>query len=263
MRNTEDIEKVRSWVDRAARIVVLTGAGISTESGIPDFRGPQGLWTKNPQAEKLSNIHYYMADPDVRKASWKARLEHPAWNAKPNAGHLALAALEKRGKLHALITQNIDELHQMAGNSPDKVIEVHGTVRKVVCMACGMTAPMQKALDRVRAGEEDPPCRDCGGILKSATISFGQSLVPEVIERAMRVAGEADVFFAVGTSLQVFPIAGAVELANAAGARIVILNAEPTPFDDIADAVFQESIGVTLPQLLVPYPSGEVGLEAV
>ncbi len=242
-------------MDQAARVVVLTGAGISTESGIPDFRGPQGLWTKNPQAEKLSNIHYYMADPEVRKAAWISRLEHPAWSAKPNAGHLALAALEKRGKLHALITQNIDELHQMAGNSPDKVIEVHGTVRKVVCMACGMTAPMQKALDRVRAGEEDPPCRDCGGILKSATISFGQALVPEVIERALRSAGEADVFFAIGTSLQVFPIAGAVELASAAGAKIVILNAEPTPFDEIADAVFREPIGTTLPQLLRSVPS--------
>jgi NAD-dependent deacetylase len=250
MRGTVVIEKVQGWVDEAARVVVLTGAGISTESGIPDFRGPQGVWTRNPRAEKLSNIHYYMADPEVRKESWKARLDHPAWNAKPNAGHLALAALEKRGKLHALITQNIDELHQMAGNSPDKVIEVHGTVRKVVCMECGMTAPMQKALDRVRAGEEDPPCRDCGGILKSATISFGQALVPHVIERAMRAAGEADLFLSIGTSLQVYPIAGAVEVAEASGAKIVILNAEPTPFDEVADAVFREPIGTVLPQLL-------------
>ena len=242
--------EVRKWVDDAKRVVVLTGAGISTESGIPDFRGPQGVWTKNPQAEKLSNIHYYMADADVRKAAWKSRLEHPAWNAKPNAGHFALAALEQRGKLHALITQNIDELHQMAGNSPEKVIEVHGTVRKVICMACGMTAPMQEALDRVRAGEEDPPCRDCGGILKSATISFGQQLMPEVIGRAMRAAMEADVFIAIGTSLQVYPIAGAVEVAKASGARIVILNAEPTPFDKTANAVFRDPIGATLPVLL-------------
>lgn len=247
---TVDLEEVRGWVGDAKRVVVLTGAGISTESGIPDFRGPQGVWTKNPQAEKLSNIHYYMSDPEVRKAAWQSRLEHPAWNAKPNAGHLALAMLERRGKLHALITQNIDELHQMAGNSPDKVIEVHGTVRSVVCMACGMTAPMQKALDRVRAGEVDPPCRDCGGILKSNTISFGQQLVPKVIERALLAAGEADLFFAIGTSLQVYPIAGAVELANAAGARIVILNAEETPFDDVADAVFREPIGTVLPKLL-------------
>ena len=244
------LDQVKAWVDDAQRIVVLTGAGISTESGIPDFRGPQGVWTRNPLAEKLSNIHYYMSDPEVRKAAWKSRLEHPAWTAKPNAGHLALAALEKRGKLHALVTQNIDELHQMAGNSPDKVIEVHGTVRKVVCMACGMTAPMQNALDRVRAGEDDPACRHCGGILKSATISFGQALVPEVIERALRSAGEADLFLAIGTTLQVYPIAGAVEIASSVGARIVILNAEETPFDGIADAVIREPIGAVLPELV-------------
>jgi NAD-dependent deacetylase len=252
MSGTEDgkIEAVRRWVGDARRIVVLTGAGISTESGIPDFRGPQGVWTKDPRAEKLSNIHYYMSDPEIRKAAWQSRLEHPAWTAQPNAGHQALAALEKRGKLHALITQNIDELHQMAGSSPEKVIEVHGTVRKVVCMSCGMTAPMLKALDRVRAGEEDPPCRDCGGILKSATISFGQNLVPEVIERALRSAAKADLFFAIGTSLQVYPIAGAVELAKGAGARVVILNAEPTPFDGIAAAVFRSRIGEVLPRIV-------------
>jgi len=248
MKATADT--VQRWVGEAARVVVLTGAGISTESGIPDFRGPQGLWTKNPLAEKLSNIHYYMADPEVRKAAWKARMDHTAWTAKPNAGHFALAALEKRGKLHALITQNIDELHQQAGNSADKVIEVHGTMRKVVCMECGMTAPMQKALDRVRAGEADPPCRDCGGILKSATISFGQALVPEVIDRALRSAEEADLFFAVGSTLQVYPVAGAVPAAKQAGARVVIVNAEPTQFDDIADAVFREPIGRILPALL-------------
>jgi len=229
---------------------VLTGAGISTESGIPDFRGPQGLWTKDPMAEKLSNIHYYMSDPEVRKASWKARLHHPAWAARPNAGHLAIAALEKRGKLHVLVTQNIDELHQKAGNSPDKIVEVHGTVHKVVCMACGMIAPMQKALDRVRAGEDDPPCRDCGGILKSATVSFGQPLVPAVIDRALRSAAEADLFLAIGTSLQVYPIANAVKIASAHGARIVILNAGETPFDDIADAVMRDPIGTALPRLI-------------
>ena len=250
MNNSADTNKVRGWIAQAKRVVVLTGAGISTESGIPDFRGPQGVWTKNPQAEKLSNIYYYMNDPEVRKASWRSRLEHPARTAKPNAGHFALAALENRGKLHALITQNIDELHQMAGNSPEKVIEVHGTVRKVKCMACGMSAPMQMALERVRAGEEDPPCRDCGGILKSATISFGQALVPEVIDGAMRAAAEADLFLSIGTSLQVYPIAGVVPLAREAGAKIVILNGEPTPFDDIADAVFRDSISSLLPKLV-------------
>jgi NAD-dependent deacetylase len=242
-------EQVREWIAAAERVVALTGAGISTDSGIPDFRGPQGVWTKNPMAEKLSNIHYYMSDAEVRKASWKARMDHRTWNARPNPGHLALAALEQRGKLHALITQNIDELHQMAGNSPGRVIEVHGTMRKVVCMSCGMTAPMQKALERVRAGEEDPPCRDCGGILKSATISFGQQLVPEVIDRAMRAAEEADLLLTVGTSLQVYPIAGAVPAAKSAGAKVVIINAEPTQFDEIADAVFHDSISTVLPRL--------------
>jgi NAD-dependent deacetylase len=243
------IDQVRSWIDGARRVVVLTGAGISTDSGIPDFRGPQGLWTRNPLAEKMSNIHYYLADPEVRKLSWQNRMQSPAWNAKPNPGHMALVGLEKRNKLHALITQNIDELHQIAGNSPDKVIEVHGTMRKVMCWDCGMRAPMQKALDRVRAGEEDPKCRACGGILKSDTISFGQQLVPEVIDRAMRVAGEGDVFVAVGSTLQVYPVAGAVDVAREAGAKIVIINNQPTPFDDVADAVLAQSISEVLPQI--------------
>lgn len=245
-----DIEHVRDWVDSAQRIVALTGAGISTESGIPDFRGPQGVWTKDPLAEKLSDIRYYMADPEVRKASWKSRLAHPAWAANPNAGHFALAALERRGKLHALITQNIDELHQRAGNSPDKVIEVHGTIRKAICMTCGAIGPMQETLARVRAGEDDPACLACGGILKSATISFGQPLVPEVIDRAFACAAKADLFFAIGTSLQVYPIANAVDIAHRGGARIVILNAEETPFDDVADAVIRDDIGEALPRLV-------------
>jgi NAD-dependent deacetylase len=244
------IGEVRSWIDGAQRVVVLTGAGISTDSGIPDFRGPQGVWTKNPLAEKMSNIHYYLADAEVRKLSWRNRLSSPAWTAKPNAGHFALVHLEQRKKLHALITQNIDELHQIAGNSPERIIEVHGTMRRVMCWDCGMRAPMQKALDRVRAGEEDPKCRDCGGILKSDTISFGQQLVPEVIDRAMRVAGEGDLFLSVGTSLQVYPVAGAVEVARDAGAKIVIVNAQPTPFDQVADAVFDGSISQVLPAIL-------------
>jgi NAD-dependent deacetylase len=231
-------------------VVVLTGAGISTDSGIPDFRGPQGLWTKNPLAEKLSNIHYYLADPEVRKAAWKNRMGSPAWTAKPNAGHLALVHLEKMQKLHALITQNIDELHQIAGNSPEKVIEVHGTMRRFMCWGCGMRGPMEKVLARVEAGEEDPACRDCGGILKSDTISFGQNLVPEVIDRAMRAAAEAEVFLAIGSTLQVYPIAGAVDLAEQAGARIVIVNRDATPYDRVADAVFHDSISTVLPRLI-------------
>ncbi|MGQ0656399.1 MAG: SIR2 family NAD-dependent protein deacylase, partial [Betaproteobacteria bacterium] len=210
---------------------------------------PQGVWTRNPVAEKMSNIHYYLADPEVRRASWQNRLASPAWSAQPNAGHRALVALEKRNKLHALITQNIDELHQIAGNSPALVIEVHGTMRKFMCWGCGMRGPMQKVLDRVRAGEEDPKCRDCGGILKSDTISFGQQLLPEVIDRAMQAAAQADLFIAVGTSLQVYPIAGAFDLARAARAKTVIVNAQPTPFDDVADAVIPTSISEVLPKI--------------
>jgi NAD-dependent deacetylase len=243
-------DEVKSWVDAARRIVALTGAGISTDSGIPDFRGPQGVWTKNPLAEKLSNIHYYLADPEVRRASWQSRLTSPAWRAKPNRGHLALVELEKRGKLRALITQNIDELHQLAGNTPGLVIEVHGSMRRFMCWGCGMRGPMELALERVRAGEEDPKCRDCGGILKSDTISFGQQLVPEVIDRAMQAAGEADLFLAVGTSLQVHPIAGAFDIARSAGAKTVIVNAGPTAYDAMADAVLAGSISDVLPRIV-------------
>jgi len=247
---------VRSWIANANRVVVLTDAGISTDSGVPDFRGPQGVWTKNPKAEKLSDIRHYVADPEVRRLAWQSRLEHPAWSTRPNPGHHALVDLERLGKLHALITQNIDELHQVAGNAQEKVIEVHGTMRKVACLGCGWRGPMQETLDRVRAGEADPPCLACGGILKSATISFGQQLVPEVISRAMRVAGEAEVFISIGTSLQVFPIAETVPIAKSAGARLVILNAEPTPFDEIADAVFRHPISEALP-LLLPSSRGD------
>jgi NAD-dependent deacetylase len=242
-------ELVRDWISGSSRVVALTGAGISTDSGIPDFRGPHGVWTKNPKAERLSNIHHYMADPEVRKLAWQGRLHHPAWTALPGPGHRALVDLEHRGLLHALVTQNIDGLHQRSGSSADLVIEVHGTVHDVVCMACGWRGPMGPVLQRLREGEEDPPCEECGGILKSATISFGQPLVPQVIARAMRAAEECDLLLAVGTSLQVYPIAGAVPIARSAGARVVIVNAEPTPFDDVADAVLRGQIGEILPKI--------------
>jgi NAD-dependent deacetylase len=245
----ESLAKVAAWLGEARRVVALTGAGISTESGIPDFRGPHGVWTKNPGAEKLSNIHAYMSDPEVRKAAWKARIDHPGWRAEPNVGHRALADLERRGRLHALVTQNIDGLHQRAGNTAEKVIEVHGTMRDVMCMSCGWRGPMQDTLDRVRAGEDDPPCLRCGGILKSATISFGQPLVPTVINRAFRAASEADLLLAIGTSLQVYPIAAVVPEAKHRGARVVIINAESTQFDEVADAVLNDPIGRVLPEI--------------
>jgi len=245
----EDIATVRGWIAASQRVVVLTGAGISTDSGIPDFRGPHGVWTRNPAAEAQATIQNYLADPQVRKAAWQARLDHGAWRARPNAGHLGLVALERRGKLHALITQNVDELHQLAGNAPDKVVEVHGTIRRVMCWGCGRRAPMEEALARVRAGDADPACPSCGGILKSDTISFGQALDPAVIERAMTAAAEADLMLAVGSTLQVYPVAGAVPLAKDAGARVVIVNDQPTALDALADALLRGPIGELLPAI--------------
>jgi NAD-dependent deacetylase len=246
---THDIETVRRWLADARRVVVLTGAGISTDSGIPDFRGPRGVWTRNPAAEAQSTIDHYLADPTVREAAWRSRLDHAAWSARPNRGHRALVTLERRGVLHALITQNIDELHQMAGNSPARVIEVHGTMRRAMCWSCGQRLPMTEVLARVRAGEADPACRACGGILKSDTISFGQALDPATIERAMQAAAEADLMLAVGSTLQVYPVAGAVPLAKQAGARVVIMNDQPTPLDGIADALLRGPIGELLPAI--------------
>jgi NAD-dependent deacetylase len=246
----EALGGARALVDAAARVVVLTGAGISTESGIPDFRGPQGVWTRDPQAEKMATIQHYVADPEVRKRAWQSRLHSPAWTAEPNAGHRALVVLERRDKLHTLITQNVDGLHAKAGTDPARIVEIHGTMREVVCLSCDERAPMERALARVRAGEADPPCRSCGGILKSATISFGQGLVREDLVRAQRAAEACDLLLAVGTTLAVFPIAGVVPIAKEAGARLVILNAEPTAMDDLADAVLRGLIGQILPRLV-------------
>ena len=243
------VSTARRLIDDAQRIVVLTGAGISTDSGIPDFRGPQGLWTKNPAAEKMATIQHYVVDKEVRKRSWRSRLDSPWLSAEPNDGHRALVALEKRGKLKALVTQNVDGLHVKAGSSLSLVIEIHGTTRDVVCLSCGERAPMERALARVRAGEEDPPCRTCGGILKAATISFGQSLVPEDLRRAELAARTCDLMLAVGTKLSVYPIAGVVPVAKDSGARVVILNSEPTEMDNLADVVLRASISEVLPRL--------------
>ena len=248
----DDIERVRRWVADARAVTVLTGAGISTDSGIPDFRGPQGVWTKDPTAEKTATLQHYLADPEVRKRAWRNRLESPAWAARPNAGHRALVALERRGKLHTLVTQNIDELHQQAGSDPAKVVEIHGTMRHVVCWSCGERGPMETALERVRNGEDDPACRTCGGILKSATISFGQNLVPEDLDRSERAAQACDLLLAVGSSLAVYPAAALVPIAKEAGARVVIVNGEPTQYDALADAVLRGPISELLPAVVEP-----------
>ena len=229
---------------------VLTGAGISTDSGIPDFRGPNGVWTKDPSAQRMFTLDAYVSDPALRVRAWRARMEHPAWDARPNDGHRALVDLERRGLLHTLVTQNIDGLHQRAGNDPAKVVEMHGTLYETECLRCGARTPMAETLDRVRDGEDDPPCLGCGGILKSATVSFGQSLDPANVARARDAAVACEVFLAVGTSLTVHPVAALAPLAKRAGARLVVVNAEPTPYDAIADDVVREPIALALPRLV-------------
>jgi NAD-dependent protein deacetylase/lipoamidase len=242
--------EVRGWIDRAERVTVLTGAGISTDSGIPDFRGPQGVWTRNPEAERMATLDVYMTEPDVRRQAWRSRLDNPARHAEPNAGHRALVTLERRGKLDTLVTQNIDGLHHAAGSDPERIVEVHGNVREVMCMDCDDRAPMERALDRVRAGEDDPPCRSCGGILKSATISFGQMLVAEDLRRADVAARRCDLLLAVGTTLSVYPIADMVPVARSAGATVVVVNGSETAMDHLADAVLRGPIGEILPLLV-------------
>jgi NAD-dependent deacetylase len=245
-----DLAEVRGWLQDAGSVAVLTGAGISTDSGIPDFRGPQGIWTKDPAAQRMSTLSAYVTDPQLRVRSWQNRREHSAWTAQPNAGHEALVGLERSGKLTALLTQNIDGLHQKAGSSPDKVLELHGTLWEAECLSCRARRPMAQVLDRVDAGEQDPPCEICGGILKSATISFGQALDPVVLQRAFEAAASCELFLAIGSSLTVQPAAGTCGVAVEAGARLVIVNAEPTPYDERADAVLQAPIAEVLPALL-------------
>lgn len=238
----------RTLLAGAQHIVVLTGAGISTDSGIPDFRGPQGVWTKNPAAEKASTINTWVSDASVRRAAWKARLDASEITApKPNDGHRAIVTLERSGRMDLLVTQNIDGLHAEAGSDPRLLVEIHGTERHVVCLACGDRLPMRDVLERVRNGETDPPCERCGGMLKSATISFGQGLVASDLERAETAAHTCDLLLAVGSTLSVFPIAAIVPLAASHGARIVIVNGEPTEFDDLADVVIRDSISSVLP----------------
>lgn len=242
------VETMRS----ARSVAVLTGAGISTESGIPDFRGPNGVWTRDPASERRSNIHEYLNDPELRRHAWRVRVESEMFVAEPNAGHRALVTLAEQGRLHTLVTQNIDGLHREAGTPAESLVEIHGSVHQWVCVGCEARGPMEEALDRVRAGEADPPCHHCGGILKSTTVMFGESLVSADLERALRAAVEADVLLAVGTSLTVWPIAEMVPQAIQAGTTVVIVNAEPTSLDDRADVVIRGLASEVLPVLVGP-----------
>ncbi|MFD5638374.1 NAD-dependent deacetylase [Streptomyces sp. NPDC127077] len=231
-------------------VAVLSGAGISTDSGIPDYRGPNGLWRKDPEAEKLVTYEYYMGDPEIRRRAWLMRGENGALQAQPNAAHRAVAELEKSGTPVRVITQNVDGLHQLAGMPARKVLELHGTARAVVCTRCHARTPMEDALARVDAGEGDPACLTCGGILKPATVMFGERLDPVVLGEAAAITKACQIFIAVGSSLQVQPAAGLAGVAADHGARLVIVNAEPTPYDELADEIVREPIGTALPELL-------------
>lgn len=238
-------------------VALLTGAGISTDSGIPDYRGPNGLWRRDPDAEKLVTYEYYISDPEIRRRSWRMRLETHALRPEPNAAHRAVAELERSGVPVRVITQNVDGLHQQAGMPARKVLELHGTARSFVCTGCRARGPMEEALARIEAGEDDPPCRECGGILKSATVMFGERLDPVVLGEAAAVSKACEVFVAVGTSLQVHPAAGLAGVAADHGARLVVVNAEPTPYDDRADEIVREPIGTALPELLRRLRAGD------
>src|SRR5688500_17641428 len=242
-------EAARELVASAHRITVLTGAGVSTDSGIPDFRGPDGLWTRDADAGKTASLDAYLSDPEVRRLAWRIRLDSPVWTAKPNAAHKALVELERSGRLNTVLTQNIDGLHQKAGSDPHRVLELHGTLHATVCLECRATGPMRDALKRVAEGEAEPDCARCGGILKSATSAFGQELDAEVLRRARLAALDCDVLLVAGTSLSVQPAAGLVPLAARAGAEVIICNAEPTPYDSLAAVVLHEPVGEVLPGL--------------
>ncbi|MFF2198685.1 NAD-dependent deacetylase [Streptomyces sp. NPDC058157] len=234
-------------------VAVFSGAGMSTDSGIPDYRGPQGLWRRDAETEKLVTYEYYMADPDVRRRSWLMRAEIGALAARPNAAHTAVADLERSGTPVRVITQNVDGLHQLAGMPDRKVFELHGTARSVVCTGCHARSAMDEALARVAAGEPDPACAACGGILKAATVMFGERLDPEVLAQAVAVAKGCQVFIAVGSTLQVQPAASLAGMAAGAGARLIIVNAEETPYDSLAAEVIREPIGTALPALLARF----------
>ncbi len=238
-------------------IAVLTGAGISTDSGIPDYRGPNGLWQRDPEAEKLVTYRHYVADPEIRRRAWLMRRDAGALAAEPNAGHRALVELERSGLPMRVLTQNVDGLHQKAGLPERKVFELHGTAREVQCLRCRVRSSMDEALALVAAGEPDPACPACGGVLKPATVMFGETLDPVVLDRSRAVAKACDLMLAVGSTLQVHPAAGLVGTAVEGGARLIIVNASPTPYDPLADELIREPIGTALPALVRRIIAGE------
>jgi NAD-dependent deacetylase len=252
----EALASARALVAESSSVVVMTGAGISTDSGIPDFRGPAGLWTRNPEARAKMTLDAYVSDPDQRRRAWANRGQGAVWTAQPNAGHWALRELEAQAKLALLVTQNADGLHRRVGHDPELVVELHGSVHETVCLSCAHVLETREVLSRVRDGDLDPLCQEwvdggrCGGLLKVATVSFGQQLNVVDLQRAVRAVQGSDMLLVVGSSLQVDPVAGLVPLAVQAGAAVVIVNATPTRHDELADVVVHGSISEVLPRLV-------------
>lgn len=248
MTSQVGVDQVRQWVRGAQRIVGFSGAGISTESGIPDFRSPNGVWATNRIIEYDEFVNSY----EGRVEYWRQKcLAWPEMRAaEPNAGHLAFVEMHRQRKLHALITQNIDGLHQQAGLPADLVHEIHGTTVEASCLSCGDRISSDEACERVAGGELAPVCRLCGGLLKPATISFGQPMPANVVKTAQDAATSCDLFITVGSSLVVYPAAALPVVAKRSGAKLVIINRDPTPLDEIADVILHGEIGATLPALL-------------
>lgn len=254
--SSAEIQQLADLVADSATVVVFTGAGVSTESGLPDFRSPGGVWTRYDPT-KLT-FDRYVADPEVRRQSWQMRREFFETLPEPNPAHHAIAALEDSGRGIGVITQNIDGLHQAAGSRT--VAEVHGTAREVMCIGarptggmpagCGYRVGYQWAFDRLEAGDPDPRCPTCSGLIKSATVSFGQMLFPGEIAHAERLAAQADLMIAVGSSLQVHPAAGLPMETIRGGGSLAIVNDEATPLDELADVVVIGRAGDVLPSVL-------------
>jgi NAD-dependent deacetylase len=243
----EQLEDVVEFLEVSSQIVVLTGAGASTESGIPDFRSPNGLWQRYPPA----TYQEFISKPEARKRYWELRrtMGGQVAQARPNPTHYALTELERLGRLSAIITQNFDGLHQDAGTSPERVIELHGTSRQATCTHCDTRSPMAALQERIAAGEDDPRCA-CGGYLKAATILFGQPVPRAELDRAIALSKACDLFFVIGSSLRVTPAARLPLLALERGAPVIILNREPTPLDERADIVLRATAGETLAQIM-------------
>lgn len=239
------VRRLREMVERAERIVPFTGAGISTECGIPDFRSPGGIWTRM----RPIDFGDFLASQDMRDESWRRRfaMQDHFGSARPGRGHRAIASLYRAGKVPAVITQNIDNLHQDSGIAPDHVVELHGNTTYAACLECAKRYEIAWVRERFdRAGGRAPDCPDCGGYIKTATVSFGQAMPEAAMRRAQELAESCDLFLAIGSSLVVWPAAGFPLAAKRSGARLVIINREQTEFDDIADLVVHEDIGAVL-----------------